>query len=86
MSGKQLRKAKLKSIRDYDVCVYRKQCLRHRNGRRVRSGQQNKSEVDEVEGSRCLQNRVPANCKNFNKMGREMAAFEEADPRQPFLL
>lgn len=34
MSGKQLRKAKLKSIRDYDVCVYRKQCLRHRNGRR----------------------------------------------------
>lgn len=51
-----------------------------------RPGQQNKSEVDEVEGSRCLQNRVPANCKNFNKMGREMAAFEEADPRQPFLL
>lgn len=49
MSGKQLRKAKLKSISDYDLCVYRKQCLRHRNGRRVRSGQQNKSEVDEVE-------------------------------------
>lgn len=84
MSGKQLRKAKLKSIRDYDECVYRKQCLRYR--KRVRPGQQNKSEVDEVEGSRYLQNRVIANCKKLNKMGREMTAFEEVDPRQPSAL
>lgn len=84
MSGKQLRKAKLKSTRDYDECVYRKQCLRYRNGKRVRPGQQNKSEVDEVEGYRCLQNRVRANFKIFNKMGREMTALRRWTPHSPY--